>query len=166
MLANSEPARQSGEMRRILFIMARVFSPIWKSLFATMSDAAYAYARELQGRPKLGNGEFYQQFYADGDVPKELVTRLRTLFESIFGDDLSSMWPHDNLALIYDSVDFADVLFRVGREFKVAIPISSVAKEPLTYRGKACRNGQIDGTFDSLVRYLAKAKPRGDPEQG
>jgi hypothetical protein len=127
------------------------------SFAMTGSESERAYAEELYRRPKLSDDDFYDRFYAGSDVPKEIPRRLRALYEEIVGDDLSGLQPQDNHAAIYDGLDFADVLYRVEREFKLKIPHENVVKAPLTYKGKSSPEGEIDGSFDSVVRYLAKA---------
>ena len=64
---------------------------------------------------------------------------------------LSALHPEDNQALIYDGLDFALVLYRVEREFKVTIPLTVLKSETAI-------PAEIDGTFDSVVCYLDKVK--------
>jgi hypothetical protein len=112
-------------------------------------DAERMYFEELRRRPDLTDEQFYDTFFAGSQIPKEIPVRLRRLYQEIFGYDFSALNPNDNIALIFDFVDFADVLYRIEREFGLKIPLS------------ACKSdggrGKIDGTFDSVVRYLNEA---------
>jgi len=92
-------------------------------------------------------------------IPKTIPIRLRKLLcERIIGDDLSALYPEDNIAMIYDGLDFADVLYRAEREFGVAIPRE-------TWKTGENLGGEIDGTFGSVVRYLSKALQGRDLEK-
>ena len=115
------------------------------------SEREYAETRRL--RPRLSESEFYETFYADTGIPRAIPARLRKLLESIIGDDLAALQPEDNIAAIYDGLDFADVLYRVEREFHLRIT-SGVFHSP-TETPRSCPTDRIDGTFDSVVRYLS-----------
>jgi hypothetical protein len=122
------------------------------------SESERAYHAILQERPRRNDDEFFDEFYAGSSIPRDIPIRLRKLYEEIIGVDFLALRPEDNHAIIYDEVDFAEVIYRVGREFSLNIPIETVLEAPLTYRGRASPQGEIDGTFDSVVRYLAKAR--------
>ncbi len=113
------------------------------------SEAERAYAEQLRRRARLSDDEFYEKFYSATGIPKDIPARLRKLYQTIMGYDFSALRPEDNFALIYDWLDFADVLYRVEKEFKVTIP-------PTTWKSEPRENGEINGTFDSVVRYLDK----------
>jgi hypothetical protein len=121
------------------------------------NESERAYEVELRRRPQLNDDDFYERFYAGSDVPKDIPIRLRQVYEKAMGDDVSGLHPQDNFAAIYDGLDFSVILCRVEREFNLKIPLAAVVKAPLKYRGKSSSTGDIDGTFDSVVRYLAKA---------
>lgn len=114
-----------------------------------------AYAAELARRPHLSDVEFYDTFYGGTGIPSEIPVRLRGLLARITGDDLRGLWPDDNIAAIYDGLDFADVLYRVEREFGLKIPLTVVFFIPASKSPRSCPTDRIDGTFDSLVRYLS-----------
>jgi hypothetical protein len=126
---------------------------VW-SLAPLWSEREHRYYDELRDRPALDDEEFFKRFYSAAGIPKDIPIRLRRLYQDIIGCDLSAMQPHDNLALIFDALDFADVLYRVEREFEVKIPLT-VCSEPPQYKHWPFIGSQIDGTFDSVVRYLA-----------
>ena len=86
------------------------------------SESERAYSEQLQLRTKLNDDEFYATFYGGTGIQKDIPIRLRKLYEKIIGEDLSALHPEDDQALIYDGLDFLDVLYRVQREFKLTIP--------------------------------------------
>jgi hypothetical protein len=152
---------------RVLFAGAAPMRKLLESLrrqIAEMpwSESECAYHATLQERPKRNDDEFFDEFYAATSIPRDIPIRLRKLYEEIIGVEFSALRPEDNHAIIYDELDFADVLYRVGREFSLNIPIETVLKSPLTYRGRASHQGEIDGTFEPVVRYLAKARYSSD----
>jgi hypothetical protein len=114
-----------------------------------------AYREKFRQRPRLDDDVFFEQFYSQTDVPRDVVVRLRLACHESLGIDPAVLRPEDNLAVIEDDVDFGDVLYRVGRKFKMKIPPGTALGAPFQYEGKPC-TGEIDGTFDSLARYLAK----------
>jgi hypothetical protein len=125
------------------------------------SDAERAYSAHLRRRPRLDDEAFLRRFYAGSGLPEDIPIRLRRLYQEIFGEDFAGLHPEDNVARIYDGIDFADVLWRVEREFRVKIHPETDLKAPFRHEGKPCSpNGTIDGTFDSVVRYLAEALRR------
>lgn len=124
------------------------------------SESERAYREQTKQRPSLTDDAFYQTFYAGTEIPKEIPIRLRSLYQKMLGYDLSTLRPEDNQAMIYDDVDFADFIYRVEHEFNVNIPITG----GWPIRGQF---GIIDGTFDSVVRYLhsALASPPAERQQ-
>ncbi len=126
----------------------------WLAGPAVESESERAYSELLQTRAKLNDGEFYETFYAGSRIRKDIPVRLRMLCQKIIGEDLSALHPEDNLALIYDGLDFADVLYRVEREFDLKIPLTAC-------KWATTEAGEIDGTFDSVVRYVDNAKCDG-----
>jgi hypothetical protein len=139
-------------MRKLLDILKRQIAE------CPWSESERAHHAILQERPKRNDDEFFHEFYATSNIPRDIPIRLRKLYEEIIGVDFSALCPEDNHAIIYDELDFADVIYRVGREFGQNIPIEIVPKYALTHRGRASQQGEIDGTFDSVVRYIAKAR--------
>lgn len=114
-----------------------------------------AYREKFRQRPRLDDDAFFEQLYSQTDVPRDVVVRLRRACRESLGIDPAFLRPEDNLAMIWDDVDFGDVLYHVGRSFKVKIPPETALAAPFQYKGKP-GTGEINGTFDSLARYLAK----------
>ena len=102
--------------------------------------------RRLRERPKLNDDEFYETYFAAANVPPEVPIRLRRLVEDATGLDLDGLHPDDNLIWADAELDFADVLYRIEREFGVAIPLESFTIE--------------DARFGSLVELIAKGSAR------
>jgi len=120
------------------------------------SPTERVYKTERAARPQLNDAAFYDKFYAGTEIPRDIPIRYRRLLEAILGEDLAGLWPDDNIAAIYDGLDFADVIYRIEREFRVRIPLAENLKPPLTCGDEAAPQGTIDGTFDSVIRYLAR----------
>jgi hypothetical protein len=107
-------------MRKLLeFFRRQIAEMSW-------SESERAYHAILQTRPKRNDDEFFDEFYAGSSIPRDLPIRLRKLYEKIIGVDFSALRPDDNHALIHDGLNFADVIYRVGREFGLNIPIETV----------------------------------------
>lgn len=148
-------------------VFATLLTP-FRALAAGMdlgaSPTERAYESERACRPQLDDAAFYERFYAGTEVPRDIPFRYRRLLEAILGENLAGLWPDDNIAAIYDGLDFADVIYRIEREFKVRIPLAENLKPPLTCREGAASQGTIDGTFDSVVRHLARRLRPERPE--
>lgn len=125
-------------------------------------ESERAYEAELRLRPPLDDDAFYERYYAGSGVPRSIPLRYRKLLRSILGIDLAALQPQDNIALIFDGLDFADVLYRINREFRVSIPLESVSHAPPS-SGDA--SPMIDGTFDSVVRYLTFISSERTPQE-
>ncbi len=95
-------------------------------------------------RPHLSDEELYDRFYVGSGIRRDIPCRVRRELIDALGEGLDSLYPSDNLAFAVEDVDFADVLFRMEREFGIAIPLETIP-------------GEIDGTFDSIVRYVSQA---------
>lgn len=160
----------AGQPRRCL-VLQRIFSLLLTPVRAFAaglntggSSTERAYETERARRPQLDDAAFYDTFYAGTEVPQDIPIRYRRLLEAILGENLAGLWPDDNIAAIYDDLDFADVIYRIEREFKVRIPLAENLKPPLTCQEGAASQGTIDGTFDSVVRHLARRLKPERPE--
>jgi hypothetical protein len=110
------------------------------------------FEQALASRPQLDDDTFYETFYGGTDIPRAIPVRLRRLYAAQLGRRWLKVFPRDNPALVCDDLDFADLLTDVGQEFGVAFP-------PEARR-------QLDGSFDSVVKYLAEQVGRGSAEAG
>ena len=127
------------DSRRRWFGLSLVFAPLWPSKEQRMLR------KELKTRPKLDDKEFYEHFYRDSGVSAAIPIVIRRELEMAMGLDLGGLLPHDNLQIIDGEIDLADVFFRLKRVFSIEIPRR--------------RWHEIDGTFDSLVNFVAQANP-------
>lgn len=125
-------------------------------------ESERAYEAELRRRPPLDDDVLYERYYAGSGVPRSIPLRYRQLLRSILGIDLAALQPQDNIALIFEGLDFADVLYRINREFRVSIPLDALKVDP---RDLADATPSIDGTFDSVVRYLTAISPERTPPE-
>ena len=109
---------------------------IGKPMFSTSESREFR--RRLRHQPIFSDDEFYEQYYQGSDVPKDTVVRLRRCLIEEFDPLVEHAIPSDCLALLNDEIDFADVLWRVGRELNIRFVRAD-------YKN-------IDGSFDNLVR--------------
>ena len=98
------------------------------------------FRRNLRERTKLSDDDFFAVFYSHSQIPKELVVQLRKSLEGAFGLDFAALHPTDNLIFADAELDWADVMFRLNRNFDIVL-----TKE--MFRG-------FDGTFDALLRLV------------
>lgn len=91
------------------------------------------YRRVLRDRPKLNDDEFYNTFYADSGIPKQLAVQLRMSLEHCYGLDFGGLHPRDNLIYADDEIDFHDVIIRIKREYEIEIPNRRMSKAEATY---------------------------------
>jgi hypothetical protein len=106
------------------------------------------FRRALRERPKLSNDEFYDAYYSDSGISRQLPGQLRKSLEDALGMDLAALHPDDNLMDADHEVDWGDVLWRIERKYKVVVPIEAFV---------------VDGTFDSLLRHIVEGNL---PESG
>jgi hypothetical protein len=98
------------------------------------------FRREMASREPLDDTEFFTQFYADSDVPPEIIRRLRPMYCKSFDVEVAKLRPHDRPPLLAD-LDLVHFMEDIETEFGVSI--SDIDAE------------RIDGSFDSIARYLA-----------
>lgn len=96
--------------------------------------------RTLKRRDPMDDMTFYESFYASTDVPADIPRRLRPIYANFFGIDEARLWPTDRPPEIVD-VDTVDLLREIEIEFDVSMSDADAER--------------IDGSFDSIVRYLA-----------
>jgi hypothetical protein len=100
----------------VLYLLGRApvmsLSPLWPS------PQQRAYRREVGARPVLTDEEFYTRFYEGSGIPPDIPAKVR---HSLADLDLliERAYPTDVIAYADDELDFADVIFRVGRQFGV-----------------------------------------------
>ncbi len=105
------------------------------------SPAEREFRRSLAERTQLNDDAFYDAFYAKSEMPRQIPIRIREMLQDAIGIDFGGLRPDDDLVVASDELDWADIFYRVQREFSVSIP-----KEAWS---------EFDGTFDSLVKMVA-----------
>ncbi len=103
------------------------------------------YLKSLETREQLDDEQFYQQYYEHSGIPDDLVVGARAELQRILGYNIQALHPLDNIAVIFDDLDFSDVMYRMQRRFQI----------PLRFKDYA---GKIDGTFDNMVRYIHQVR--------
>lgn len=104
--------------------------------------------REMRQRPLLSDDEFYQRFYADTGIAKEILVRIRHIYATQLAMD--RVWPADKATEFDSELDLAELLVEVEEEFKVEVSDDEALK--------------LDGSFDSLVRLVARKLRSASPE--
>jgi hypothetical protein len=100
-----------------------------------------AFERECQGRPEMDDTTFFKTFYEGTDVPKAIPLRLRKVWAKELGRPWTKIFPHDNPFQIFPAdLDMTSLVVATEREFGVV------------FRDEDRR--KIDGSFDSVVKYL------------
>jgi hypothetical protein len=104
-------------------------------------DPNRRFVRELTERPVLDDPEFYQAYYQGSGIPPAIPSRVRAVYARELGPRWQAVRPEDRANDFLPDLDWADLVFAVGRKFGLAIPLDDMIA--------------MDGTFDSLVRYVA-----------
>src|SRR5687768_4669527 len=99
------------------------------------------YRRELAARAPLSHAEGLEVFYPGNDVPADIPIRLRAIYAGFFEIEPSKLRPDDRPPEYVD-LDISDLVSTIETEFAVTITDSDAE--------------HIDGSFDSIVQYLAK----------
>jgi hypothetical protein len=109
------------------------------------SRAEREFRRSLAERLQLDDDAFYDAYYAyyaKSEIPRHVPVRLREMLQDAVGFEFGGLRPDDGLIVATDELDWSDIFYRMQREFAVPIP-----KEAWS---------EFDGTFDSLVKMVAK----------
>lgn len=93
-------------------------------------------------RQERDDEEFYNRFYLNSGVPAEIPTRIRRVFQAVFGESMLRLEPADNLFIVFDGLDPLDVLAAIQREFQLTC-----------FRPEASPSGW---SFDSIVQYVCQ----------
>lgn len=95
------------------------------------------YHRELRRRAAMSDDEFYGRFYAESGIPPGIPTAVRHCLSRYYPLAVRAV-PSDNLALLDDELDLAEILRWVGNK--------------LGLRFTRADYPAFDGTVDSLIR--------------
>jgi len=96
--------------------------------------------RAVAAREPLDETQFYANYYSQTNVPFDTVRRLRPMYCKIFDIEVGKLRPHDRPPILAE-LDTSDFIEDIEMEFGVSIS----DKDAET----------IDGSFDSIVRFLA-----------
>ncbi len=109
------------------------------------------FRREIAERESLDDARFLQEFYADRQIPSDIPLRLRPIYCKFFEIEVGKLRPQDRPPEIVE-LDTVDLIRDIETEFGVKISDEDAE--------------QIDGSFDSIVRYLAKSVSRHATSDG
>ena len=124
----------------VLFVI--IFGPfIWWAMWREDFDGMRTEAR-IKKRPQLSFDDFFQQFYVDSDIPPTVISRILNITSEQFGIARGCIRPNDNLL----QANLADTMYYVVE----------IAEEFDLSRSRQHELEQTDGTFDNIVRYVAR----------
>jgi acyl carrier protein len=101
------------------------------------------FRKELAKRERIDDATFVREFYSATDVPEDIPRRLKPIFCDFFQIELGKLRPDDRPPEIVE-LDTIQLILDIEKEFGVSIPDKDAE--------------QINGSFDSLVRYLASRR--------
>jgi hypothetical protein len=99
------------------------------------------FEEQLRNRPCLTDDEFVCTYYPDGDIPAEIPIKVRAILAMKLGEGWMKVLPRDNPGLVYGEIDPWDIYRGICKELGVSISLDDAR--------------QLEGTFDSIVQYLA-----------
>jgi hypothetical protein len=121
-----------------LYLIGR---PVVMTLVPLVDSAeSQAFRKELRERAALSDAEFYARYYEGSGIPSDIPARVRrTLYslDSLFEGAI----PTDHLCLLYDELDFLDVVKEIEQEFKLRLTKADWATVGV-------------GTLDNLIRVV------------
>jgi len=91
----------------------------------------------LRNRTPMTHDQFYEMFYATSDIPKPVIVGVRNCLIT-FHPIADRLVPADDLTLLDDELDLAEVLRWMNQEFRVQFSQKDYAS--------------VDGTLDNLIR--------------
>jgi hypothetical protein len=101
------------------------------------------FRREYEQRESLADTQFFNKFYAETNVPAHIACRLRPIYCKFFDLEVGKLRPQDRPPE-YVELDLVDLVQDIETEFGVKISDDDAE--------------QIDGSFDSIARYLATCR--------
>jgi hypothetical protein len=104
------------------------------------TPAEQRYWEECDTRPALSDTEFYETYYRGSGIPSDVISTVRRVFADQL--DLTKVIPSDVLGPILPDIDFWEVMVEIAED---------LGFDPATDNSE-----QLDGTFDSFVRWAAR----------
>lgn len=127
-----------------LLLFAALAAVIWLAMWYEDFDgmrSSWRFYREVKKRSPLEFEEFYREFYAGSGVDEQIVRRMLEVHGGFASVKPERIRPDDNFARVFD-LPFDEVLQDIEEEFAIR------------FRDEDLPN--LDGSFDSLVRYVAR----------
>ena len=123
----------------VLFVIIAgpfIWWAMWREDFDGMRTES-----EMKRRPKMSLDEFYDQYYANSEIPRTIVSRILNLTAEQFGIAAGQIRPDDNFL----QTNLADTMYYVV-EISEEFGLSRTRQHELE---------QTDGTFENIVRHVA-----------
>ena len=117
-----------------------IWYAMWREDFEGLRSAS-RYRRDLANREPMDEEAFFEHFYAGSRIDKELVYRFLRFQADFWSVPVELIRPHDDYNLIMGDGDADDFISALEREFSIHVSNDD------------CQ--ELNGTFDSLVRFLA-----------
>ena len=114
-----------------------------RDLFSWQSHRERIYLKTLATRESLDDQEFFDKYYSESNIPRELVAGVRSELQRILDCNLDALDPMDDIGIIFDDLDLGDVLYVMDRRLQVTNPGKYTTEE-------------IDGTFDSMLQAIQR----------
>lgn len=114
----------------------RLFTAIVRSLTAAFIENGLETDLEAE--------EFYRTYFGNSTVPKDIPIRVRKVLVDQLGYRWNRATPLDNPGLENDELDPADIFDLIADEFCISFPLEEMR--------------QLDGSFDSIVQYVARGR--------
>lgn len=129
---------ETGQILALIAIVAAIML-----VTCITSRCERRFRRELAQRGPLDDDQFFQAFYARSEVEPDIPRRLRPIYCQFFDMDVTKLRPLDRPPEICE-IDTSELVHYVEAEFGTTISDKDAE--------------QIDGSFDSIVRYIARQR--------
>ena len=121
----------------IAIISPLIFWLMWREDFDGM-QSEWRYYRACKSRQPLSPDEFYEEFYLSSGIEKCTVAGLSEVCVEVYGVKAELIRPEDNYPRAYDGDD--ELIEAIEARFGIDVKSDDLSA--------------IDGTFDSLARYV------------
>jgi hypothetical protein len=121
-----------------------VWRLMWWGDYEGMRSSA-EFRLDLKQRSPLGADEFYARFYADTNLPRDLVIRFRDFEAKFWRIDAGMVRPQHDYVRINGDLDSTDFIRAIEQEFAITLSDADCEK--------------LDGSFDTLVRFIHTRSP-------
>ena len=108
-------------------------------------SSEWQFRSEMATRPPLDVALFYRQLYKSTDIPEDIPRRLKPIYGRFFNLDVTKLRPADRPPEIAER-DNSVLIREIEEEFGMTFSDRDLER--------------INGSFDSIVQYLAKHRAR------